>query len=65
MEELTVDAPCFMPSLKTQDGCGGVCDFRYVRDTRAGQITGRRAEVEAVIVRALGDARSKTEADPG
>ena len=41
MEDLTVDALCSMPSLKTRDRCGGVCDFRYIRDIRVGQITDR------------------------
>jgi hypothetical protein len=30
----TVDALWFMPPLKTEDCCGGVCDSRYARDTR-------------------------------
>ena len=28
------DALWFMPPLETEGRCGGVCDFRYARDTR-------------------------------
>jgi hypothetical protein len=37
------DALWFMPPLETEGRCGGVCDFRYARDTRSPRHQGTRA----------------------